>query len=104
MPGVGPGGRRCREEGGCHEEDNQCALYFVTAPYYHALLPFVISDKKIKEHIEKLTQVNTKAKKNASKQTPAYVEQQARHEAYLDQTFPALSSNIRAELQACPAR
>ena len=104
MLGVGTGGRRCREEGGCHARDGQCVLYYVTAPYYHALLPFVITDKKIKQHIEKLTQINTKAKKNASKQAQAYVEQQALHKVYLDQTFPVLSSNVIEQLEACPAR
>ena len=104
MLGAGTGGTRCREEGGCHETDDQCVLYFVTAPYYHASLPFVITDKKIKEHIETLTQINTKARKNASKRTPAYVQQQALHEVYLDKTFPVLSSNIREQLEACPAR
>ena len=31
------GGSACREEGGCSTEEEQCLIYTVTAPFYHAM-------------------------------------------------------------------
>ena len=67
-------------------------------------MPFLVSDKKIKENIEKVTKANDKIKKNVSKQTAIFAQQRQEHEQYLDKTFFILSPNIEELLQACPAR
>lgn len=43
------GGTACREEEGCAMKAEQCLLYFITAPYFHAVVPFIISDNRIYE-------------------------------------------------------
>ena len=59
-----PGGKRCRGEGGevCQGEGNPCLLYTITAPYYHANIPFLISNIKIRKKVEKLVEEQKKSR------------------------------------------
>ena len=96
------GGSRCREEGGCQNRPNQCITYFISAPYYQANIPFLVSNKEIKQNIEKLLCNDRAIKKLGG--SPAAIQKKAKHQQYLEDFFPALSANVKGQLQTCPAR
>ena len=102
--GVGWGGKRCREEHGCKNSTLQCIVYFVTAPFYRAGLPFLVSDKKIKDNIEKLVKADKKANMNSARMTPAAIKLRDDHEHFLEQTFCVAREDIQLKVEACPAR
>ena len=91
---VGEGGRRCREEGGCHARSEQCILYYITAPYFHAGLPFIIGDKRLKEGIEKVARSDVKAKMNSTRQNPASIRQREEHVVYMNKITSAHKVHI----------
>ena len=76
----------------------------MTAPHYHARLPFLVSDKKIKENLEKLVKTDKKANSNRSRTTPAAIQLREYHEQFLGRTFVVTSADIRQKVAACPAR
>ena len=90
--------------GGCHYTESQCLIYFISAPYFHAGLPFLRSNKVLKENVEKLIKAEENIRKNAKKQNPAAILQREQHETYLDQTFDAISPSYKDKVQSCPAR
>ena len=98
------GGTGCREEGGCHHSEQQCLLYYATAPFYQVMLPFLIPNKKIHENIVKLKKMEEKVKKSAKKETPKAVLEREEFEFHLDLPFRIVDSNYKALIKACPLR
>ena len=64
-----PGGRRCRGEGGevCQGEANPCLLYYITAPFYEANIPFLMNNQQIRKKVEKLMEEERKVEKNRNR-------------------------------------
>ena len=101
---VGMGGAACRMEGGCHEKTEQCLMFFITAPYYDAMMPFVISDKKIFEKTVKLKETAVKVKKSAKKTTAAAIQERNSFEEHLDTTFKIIKEDYKDYIKKCPIR
>ena len=98
------GGKGCREEGGCHFAEKQCLIYYITAPFYQVLLPFLIPNKKISEKLEKLKKMEDKIKKSAKKETPGAVLEREEFEVHKDLPFHVVHSEYKTLIKACPLR
>ena len=84
------GGAACRAAGGCSEGPEQCLVYWITAPFYHAMVPFLVGDRKIYEKTVELKETVAKVKKNAKKNTAWAIEEREALERRLDTTFNIL--------------
>ena len=98
------GGAGCREDGGCHHTEQQCLAYYATSPFYQAMLPFLISNKKIFDKIEKLKKMEDKIKKSANKETVSAVKERNDFEAYKDLPFNIVHNSYKELIKACPLR
>ena len=99
-----PGGRRCRGEGGevCQGEANPCLLYFITAPFYEAHIPFLINNQQIKKKVEKLVEEDRKVERNRHRNTEAEVTRRNAHQDNLNRTFLILKEDVRNLIDLCP--
>ena len=60
-------GARCRGEGGCHSKERQCLTYFLSAPFFHFNLQFLVLDKLVFKEIEIFLKEADKIKKIKNK-------------------------------------
>jgi len=98
------GGSACREEGGCSTEEEQCLIYTVTAPFYHAMVPFLIPDKKIYDKTVEIKTAAAKIKKDSGKNNARVIEDRQHFERRLDSTFAIFKQDFKANIKKCPVR
>ena len=98
------GGSGCREEGGCATKAEQCLLYFITAPYYHAMVPFLISDKKIYDKTVALKEASAKVKKSVSKTSASAIQEREEFNAMVGKTFMVIKQDYKSFIKKCPIR
>ena len=99
------GGQKCRGEGEvCDGKLVLCLLYTITAPYYHANIPFVVNNQKIKKKVEKLLEEDRKLERNRTKNTQSEVTKRAAFQDHLNMTFNVMKEHIRNLINLCPVR
>lgn len=98
------GGSACREEGGCSTREEQCLLYRLTAPFYNAMVPFLLTDKKIYEKTAELKEKAAKIRKDSNKHNARVVEAREEFERMLDTTFYIVKETFRHYIKKCPVR
>ena len=100
------GGMRCRGEGGevCQGEANPCLIYTITAAFFEANIPFLVSNKVIKKKVEALVEEERKVARNRLKNSAAEVARRAAHQADLNKTFSILREDARDLIDLCPVR
>ena len=100
------GGMRCRREGGevCQGEANPCLIYTITAAFFEANIPFLVSNKVIKKKVEALVEEDRKVERGRLKNSAAEVARRAAHQATLDKTFSILREDARDLINLCPVR
>ena len=98
------GGAACRAPGGCAEKDDPCLVYRITAPFYHAMVPFLVADKNIFEKTVVIKDAVAKVKKSVKKTTAAAIEEREELERKLDSPFNVLRENFTDFIMACPVR
>ena len=87
-------GARCRGEGGCHSKERQCLAYFLSAPFFHFNLQFLVSDKLVFKEIEMVLKETDKIKKIKNKVSDANTDKRREYdEVYLKRTFKVLITN-----------
>ena len=104
---INMGGMQCRKEEGqiCQGQNyNESLIYYITAPYYHTNIPFLINNQKIKKKIEKLLEEDRKLDRHKNKNTAAEVEKRAAFGDLLDKTFSIVREDIRDLIRSCPVR
>ena len=104
---VSMGGKQCRKEEGhiCQgQNNNQCLIYYITAPYYHTNIPFLINNQKIKIKVEKLVEEERKLWKNRTRNSATEIAKRVAFEAFLDKTFLVTREDIRDLIKSCPVR
>ena len=82
----------------------QCLVYFTTAPYYHAMAPFIISDKRIYEKTLALKETNFKVKKNVNKTSASAIKEREDFQAMLGKIFMVMKEDYKFYIKKCPIR
>jgi hypothetical protein len=96
-------GARCRGEGGCHSKERQCLAYFLSAPFFHFNLQFLVSDKLVFKEIEMVLKETDKIKKIKNKVSDANTDKRREYdEVYLKRTFKVLITNSINHIKSCP--
>ena len=96
-------GARCRGEGGCHSKERQCLTYFLSAPFFHFNLQFLVLDKLVFKEIEIVRKEADKIKKIKNKVLDANTDKRREYdEVYLKRTFKVLLTNSINHIKSCP--
>ena len=71
----------------CQGEANLCLLYYITAPFYEANIPFLMNNQQIRKKVEKLMEEERKVEKNRNRNSATEVAKRNAHQENLDRTF-----------------